>query len=357
MWKKDINRSQVRYCNSHNGGYNMCLHYNPRYYSKLPKTQQSHVQQLILWQHLLYAYKKKIIHQCWLPGSDIHLQRDTRHIHDHRGWLICGMFQIERTPGDRWRITRTAAISKPMSTTTHRHSSSRNGRAGEEVVNTVCSCGLFLMMTRGLTLQEWMQWFSASFWFTLGEVRNLRQRSNLHFQKYDYFEDNIKKAFFKSGYLISEQLSFYFILKICQIIIIFLPNGIKHPSYLYYYFILPKTIKKGWNIPSFSASYIEIKKPNLSLYIVLQLPLSDWTFCFWASSFTLSVLSDSCPLITQHVFCWSEAGPYHWGCPKGWAGNLGWSLTVPGSGGGTPPPPTPPLLPSCTWSSVVTNKL
>ena len=118
------------------------------------ETQQSHVQQLILWQHLLYAYKKKIIHQGWLPGSDIHLQRDTRHIHDHRGWLICGMFQIEQTPGDRWPITRTAAISKPMSTTTHRHSSSRNGRAGEEVVNTVCSCGLFLMMTRRLTLRE-----------------------------------------------------------------------------------------------------------------------------------------------------------------------------------------------------------
>lgn len=63
------------------------------------ETQQSHVQQIILWQHLLYVYKKKIIHQCSLPGSDIHLQRDTRHIHDHRGWLICGMFQIERTPG------------------------------------------------------------------------------------------------------------------------------------------------------------------------------------------------------------------------------------------------------------------
>lgn len=64
----------------------------------------------------------------------------------------------------------------------------------------------------------------------------------------------------------------------------------------------------------------------------------------WASSLTLPILSDSCP---QHVLCCCEAGPYHWSCPKGWAGTLGWSATVPGSGGGTPPlPPPPPPPPS-----------
>lgn len=59
---------------------------------------------------------------------------------------------------------------------------------------------------------------------------------------------------------------------------------------------------------------------------VLQLPQWDWTFRLWASSLTLSSLSDSCPPIIQHVLYWSEAGLYHWSCRKGWAGTLGRSL-------------------------------
>lgn len=100
----------------------------------------------------------------------------------------------------------------------------------------------------------------------------------------------------------------------------------------------PKHSKKDEIFPLLQPIRLRSKAtcPHFSLYIKSPSVASQWLNLLPLGFFSHSpFLSDSCPLITRHVLCWSEAGPFHRSCREGWAGTLWWSLTVPGSGGGT----------------------